>query len=173
MSRLSAAGTAGLILRGAIGGIMIAHGRNHAKTLDGTAGWFKSIGFREERLHARLSALSEIGAGAALIAGAGTPLAAAGVIGTMAVAIRTVHVKNGFFITKEGWEYTGSLIAAAAALAATGPGPVSVDRALGLDKVGSPIGRALLATVLGGAAAAGLLSVYWSEPTPQVEDDQA
>lgn len=32
-------------LRAVIGGTMIAHGVRHGRTLDGTAGWFGSIGF--------------------------------------------------------------------------------------------------------------------------------
>ncbi|MDT4951147.1 MAG: putative oxidoreductase, partial [Pseudonocardiales bacterium] len=31
---------------------MIAHGLRHGRTLDGTAGWFESIGFKEPRLQA-------------------------------------------------------------------------------------------------------------------------
>ena len=44
------------------------------------------------------------------------------VVGTMAVAARSVHVKNGFFITAEGYEYVLNLSAASVALAAIGPG---------------------------------------------------
>jgi DoxX len=75
-----------LLLRSVIGATMIAHGVRHGRTLDGTAGWFEAIGFQKPRLQAKTSALVEIGAGAALIVGAGTPLAAAAVVGTMAVA---------------------------------------------------------------------------------------
>jgi putative oxidoreductase len=41
----------------------------------------------------------EIGAGAAVLAGVATPLSASAVVGTMAVAARSVHIPNGFFIT--------------------------------------------------------------------------
>lgn len=41
----------------------------------------------------------------ALLAGAATPLAGSAVVGTMAVAARSVHLENGFFITAEGYEY--------------------------------------------------------------------
>jgi putative oxidoreductase len=84
-------GLAQLMLRGALGGTMIAHGVRHARTLDGTARWFESIGFRPPRLQAQLSAAVEIGAGAALVAGAATPLAGSALVGTMAVAYRTVR----------------------------------------------------------------------------------
>lgn len=62
-----------LLLRGALGGTMIAHGLRHARTQEGTAAWFGSIGFRQPRLQAQLSAAVEIGAGAAVASGAATP----------------------------------------------------------------------------------------------------
>lgn len=122
-----------LLLRGVIGGTMIAHGVKHGQSIDGTAGWFASIGFRQPRLQAQASAGVEVGAGAALLAGIGTPVAAAAVVGTMGVAARAVHIRNGFFITSEGWEYVATLATAAVALAGMGPGRVSADRALGWD----------------------------------------
>src|SRR5258708_26701541 len=93
---------ASLVLRAAIGGTLIAHGVRHGRSLDGTAGWFGSIGFRQPRLQAAASAVVEVGAGTALIAGAGTPLAASAVGGTMAGAARSVHLGNGVFIPPPG-----------------------------------------------------------------------
>src|SRR5437762_811876 len=84
--------TARLVLRAAIGGTMIAHGVKHARSLEGTAGWFESIGFEQPKLQAQLSAVVEVGSGAALVVGAATPLSTAAVVGTMSVAIRTVHL---------------------------------------------------------------------------------
>jgi hypothetical protein len=52
-----------LLLRGVVGGTMVAHGIRHGRTLEGTARWFSGIGFREPRLQARMSAAVEIGAG--------------------------------------------------------------------------------------------------------------
>lgn len=149
-----------LLLRAAIGGTMIAHGLKHGRSLDGTAGWFGSIGFRQPKLQAQASAVVEVGAGAAIVAGAGTPLAAAAVVGTMAVAARSVHQPNGFFITPEGWEYVANLAAAAVALAAIGPGRFSVDRALGLDRKLSPNQGAALAAGVGLAAAGAQLAAF-------------
>src|SRR5580704_14735618 len=111
---------------------MIAHGIRHGQTLEGTAGWFGSIGFKQPRMQATASTVVELGAGAALIAGAVTPLAASAVVGTMAVAAPSVHMKNGFVITAEGYEYALNLSAASIALAAIGPGSVIVDRLLGI-----------------------------------------
>ena len=50
---------------------MIAHGTKHGRSIEGTAGWFRSIGFRQPTLQAKASAVVEVGAGAAIVAGAG------------------------------------------------------------------------------------------------------
>lgn len=152
------------LLRVTIGATMVAHGVKHGKTLKGTAGWFESIGFREPELQAKLSAAVEVGSGSALIAGAGTPFAASAVIGTMAVAAQTVHRPNGFFITKEGYEYVMNVAAASAALAALGPGKLSVDRALGLDKKLSGRNGFAIAAGAGLIGAAIQLITFWRRP---------
>jgi putative oxidoreductase len=155
-----------LLLRTAIGGTMITHGVRHGRTLDGTAGWFQSVGFSRPRLQAQLSAAVEIGAGAALVVGAATPLAASSVVGTMGVAARAVHLPNGFFVNSEGYEYVANLAVASVALAALGPGRWSVDAALGLDRRFSGRNAAVLAAGLGLAGAAAQLATYWRRPAP-------
>jgi len=157
---------ASLVLRAAIGGTLVAHGVRHGRSLDGTAGWFGSIGFRRPRLQAAASAAVEVGAGAALIAGAGTPLAASAVVGTMAVAARSVHLENGFFITAEGYEYVLNLSAASIALSAIGPGNLSIDRLLGIHDKLTPVQRAGLAVGIGLAAATVQLAAFWERPKP-------
>jgi putative oxidoreductase len=169
-------GAARLVLRAAIGGTMVAHGIKHGRSLDGTAGWFSSIGFRQPRLQAAASAVVETGAGAAVLAGAATPLAAAAVVGTMAVAARTVHLPNGFFITGEGYEYVLNLSAASVALAAIGPGGLSIDGLLGIDERLNPAQRAALAAAVGLGAAAVQLAVFWrprAAPGDQGADQSA
>jgi putative oxidoreductase len=156
-----------LVLRGALGSTMIAHGVKHARSLPGTAGWFGSIGFEQPELQAQLSAAVEIGSGAALIAGAATPLSAAAVVGTMQVAWQSVHRSNGFFITDEGWEYVGLISAASVALSALGSGRFSVDRLLGLDRVGTGVSRALVTAGVGLAGAAGQLKMFYRRPAPK------
>ena len=158
---------ASLVLRAAVGGTMVAHGVRHGRTLDGTAGWFGSIGFRRPRMQATASAVVEVAAGAALLAGAATPLAASAVVGTMAVAARSVHLENGFFITAEGYEYVLNLSAASIALAAIGPGSLSVDRLLGIHDKLSPAQRTGLAVGIGLAVAAAQLAAFWERPEPQ------
>lgn len=152
------------LLRVALGATMIAHGARHGKTLEGTARWFESLGFREPKLQAQVSSAIEVASGSALIVGAGTPLASSAVIGTMAVAARTVHLPNGFFIVDEGWEYVAVISTAALALGALGPGRISVDRLLGLDEVGSAASRVALIAGLGLGGAAAHLATFWKRP---------
>jgi putative oxidoreductase len=158
-----------LLLRGVVGGSMVAHGIRHGRSLDGTARWFSAIGFRQPQLQARMSAAVEIGAGGALLTGTATPIAAAAVIGTMAVAGRAVHVKNGYFIVDEGYEYVLSLAAAAAATVALGPGAISVDSLLGADRF-SGARAAAFAAGMGLAGAAAQLAAFWRPSHGQVGD---
>ncbi|WP_016881715.1 MULTISPECIES: DoxX family protein [unclassified Rhodococcus (in: high G+C Gram-positive bacteria)] len=151
-------------LRTVVGTTMVAHGVKHGRTLDGTAGWFESIGFRQPQIQARASAIVEVGAGAALIAGIATPVAASAVVATMAVAARTVHKENGFFITSEGYEYVLNLAMASVAVSALGPGRWSVDRLIRADSRSSGMQRAAVTAGLGVAAAATQLAVFWRRP---------
>ena len=84
---------------------------------------------------ARIAATTEIASGVMLAAGFLTPLAAAGIIGVMVVAIVVAHWKVGFFVflPNQGWEYCASIIAAALAIAILGPGRWSIDHAIGWD----------------------------------------
>ena len=121
-----------LILRLALGLTMAAHGYNKffgPGGIAGTAGWFDSIGMRPGAFHARVAASTEVAAGLGLALGLLTPIAAAGFVALMLVAAWTVHRGNGFFITKDGWEYNLVLGAAAVAVA-VGPGRLSLDHVL-------------------------------------------
>src|SRR5664279_368602 len=119
-----------LILRVMVGIVMVAHGYNHifrGGKIKGTAGWFESLGMKPGILHAWLASLTELGAGMMLIVGLLTPLAAAGVVGVMLVALITNHIKNGFFIFRpgEGYEYVLTLCMVGLAIGAVGAGKYS------------------------------------------------
>jgi putative oxidoreductase len=152
---------AGLLLRAVIGGTVAVHGIAHGRSLDATADWFRAIGFRQPRFQALASAVVETGTGVALLAGLGTPLAAAAVVGTMGVAARAVHQVNGFFITSEGYEYVLNLATASAALAGIGPGKWSADRALGFDRRLYGASAVAVAGGVGLAGAAAQLAAFW------------
>src|SRR3954471_17519752 len=73
--------------------------------IEGTAAYFEGIGLRPGRLQAWLAGLSEFFGGLLIALGLVTPVGAAAVIGVMTVAVLTVHLPNGFFITERGFEY--------------------------------------------------------------------
>lgn len=162
-----------VLLRAILGVVMFAHGYNHifnGGKLPGVAGWFASLGFRAPRLQAFNASFTELFVGPMLVAGLITPLAAAGVVGTMAVALVANHFKNGFFIFRkgEGYEYVLTLLVAALALGALGGGEWSIDHALGIDcTLQGFTGLAITACAGGGGALLTLL-VFWRPPKPSV-----
>jgi len=83
-----------------------------------------------------------------------TPLAATALIAVMTAATLTVNLANGFFVTRNGYEYNLVLVATLFALAAIGAGDWSLDSALGIDLTGTlwAVG-ALGVGVLGGLGA--------------------
>jgi putative oxidoreductase len=154
-----------VLVRVVLGATMIVHGWNHgwgAGGIDGTTRWFAGIGLRPARVHAWASTLVEIAAGVAILLGVLTPLAAAGVIGVMAVAGVVAHRSNGFFVFRDGYEYVLFIAVAALALAIAGPGRLSVDAVLDLRLAGLTGGLIAAAGVL---AAAALLAASW-RPAP-------
>lgn len=152
-----------LILRLVIGLTLTVHGVvKYRNGIGGAAGWFASMGLKPGPLHAHLAASTEILAGLALAVGFLTPLAAMAYIGVMTVAGWLAHRKNGFMITKQGWEYVFVLGASAAGLAATGPGEWSLDNAMGVAWNGVP----WLIVAAGGGIVAGaaLMAVFYRPP---------
>ena len=66
----------------------------------------------------------------ALIIGLLARPAAAVLAVTMVVAIATVHLANGFFMSNNGYEFALALFAASIAIAFEGAGKLSVDKHL-------------------------------------------
>ena len=105
--------------------------------ISGTGAFFESkLGFRPGKVHAFLAGLTEAGSGLLFALGLATPLAAAGFVTVMLVAVLTVHLANGFFITKNGFEYNLVLAGTALGIAFIGPGAWSLDAALGWSLAG-------------------------------------
>jgi len=127
-----------LLLRVVTGGTLFAHGAQKlfgwfgGGGVRGTAGSFASIGFRAPLVLAVLAGLGEAG-GLAFAAGLLTPLAALGLAVVMITAIGVAHWSKGFFNGAGGYEFNLLILTVALAVAATGPGRFSVDRAIGWD----------------------------------------
>src|SRR5207237_7815032 len=111
-----------LLLCVAVSGTMMAHGYNHVfrgGKIAGTGRWFESLGMKPGKLHAWLASGPALAAGAGLVLGLLTPLAAGALIGVVLVAFITNHLRAGFFVFRrptEGWEYLMNLAAALFAL---------------------------------------------------------
>jgi putative oxidoreductase len=151
-----------LILRLCAGAILAAHGAQKlfgsfkGPGLKGTAGFFSQLGFKPAGAFAVMAGASEFGGGLMLALGFLTPFAAAAIIGTMVVAIATVHVDKGLFATEGGYELPLTNAAIAAALAFIGPGLYSLDAAFKATLAGPAWG--VIAIVLGMVGATGALA---------------
>jgi putative oxidoreductase len=122
------------MLRIVVGVIFVGHG---AQKLfgsfggggpEGTAQFFGSIGYRRPVLMAVVAGLAEFVGGLLLAAGLLTPVAALLIATVMLNAIVTVVFPKGFL---GGYEFEFMLLTVVVALAATGPGRFSLDRAIG------------------------------------------
>ena len=141
------------LLRLLIGGLFIGHGTQKlfgwfgGYGPDGTGQFFDSIGLRPGRRNAMIAGASEAGGGTLLALGLFTPVAGALLTGVMAQAIRSLKMDKGPFATDEGWELEALFAAAALTIVEIGPGPISLDHALGTELSGT--GWALLALAAG------------------------
>lgn len=153
-----------LLVRVVFGGVMAGHGAQKlfgwfgGYGLTGTGGYFEGIGFRPGKAFAAAAGASETFGGLFLALGLLTPAAAAVVLSVMIVAAVSVHLPNGLFATKNGYELALLDGAAAVGLALTGPGAYSLDKALGLTVSWTPevVGVLLAAGVAGAFASLAL-----------------
>jgi putative oxidoreductase len=127
-----------LVLRLVLGVIFIGHGAQKlfgsfgGPGLKGTAGFFEQLGIKPPYLMAVLAGLAEVVGGILVILGFLTPLATLALIVVMIVAVLTVHLKNGFFVTNGGYEFNLALAGMALTLLIVGAGAYSLDSALGI-----------------------------------------
>lgn len=125
-----------LALRIPVGIIFAAHGAQKlfgwfgGYGLEGTGQWMASIGLAPGALMALLAGAAEFFGGLALLAGLLVRPAAAALAVTMLVAILSVHLDKGFFLTSNGYEYALALLAVSVALAFSGAGRASLDQTL-------------------------------------------
>lgn len=126
-----------LILRLAVGGTLIVHGLQKlvglwgGPGLDGFEELLRTAGYQQPKLLAILGAVGESAAGALLVLGLLTPLAAAAVVAIMINAVLFKHDLDPgvqyFASEQSGFEYEVLLTATAVALTLTGPGRIAVD----------------------------------------------
>lgn len=135
----------GLALRIPVGIILAAHGAQKlfgsfgGYGLEGTGQWMASIGLAPGYLMALLAGSAEFFGGLALLLGLLTRPAAVVSAFTMIVAILSVHIGNGLFMSNNGYEFGLALLAITTALAIQGGGAFSLDRVLSqrLARIGS------------------------------------
>lgn len=126
-----------LVLRLAVGGILIVHGLQKlvglwgGPGLDGYEELLREAGYQQPGILAIVGAAGELAAGAFLVLGLLTPLAAAAIVAIMINAVLFKHeLEPGvqFFASEQsGFEFEVLLAAAAVSLTLTGPGRIAVD----------------------------------------------
>lgn len=162
-----------LLLRLVTGGLVAGHGAQKlfgafgGHGLDGTAGWLESLGLKPGRAWAGMAGGGEFGGGVLTLLGLGGPLGSIMTISAMAMATAKTHWGKPIWATEGGAELPLTNIAAAAALALTGPGAYSLDHLFGIRV---PRWLATLATL--GAAIVLTVGVQ-SQPEPAHEQAEA
>jgi putative oxidoreductase len=128
-----------LIVRLILGLGLAAHGTQKlfgwfgGHGLDGTGGFFENLGFRPGKMFALMAGLGETAGGLLTALGLGGALGPALIVLVMLVAIGSVHITKGFFVTNGGWELNAVYIAGAVAVAFAGSGLYSLDSTFNLQ----------------------------------------
>jgi putative oxidoreductase len=119
--------------------------------IDAQASLLALLGYHPTTALSWFLTLTEIGAGALLMAGLLTPFAAAALIGDMFNVVFGMLWQLGWFGNKggSGYEFAVVVLGAAVAVSLVGPGRFSVDRAFGWRLSGVPWGIAGVALGLG------------------------
>ena len=118
-----------LFLRVSTGLVFFMHGwQKWEGGVAGVTAFLTSLQFPMPAMFAVLLIAAEVIGGAALVLGAFTRLAAKFTIVVAAVALLTVHVSKGFFISNGGYEFILLLLAASIMILVVGPGTWSLDK---------------------------------------------
>ncbi len=129
-----------LILQLLLGGVFIAHGAQklfgvfQGPGITGMTAMLLKLGFDPAFFWAWVASIVEFFGGLFIFFGFLTRIWAVLIIVEMIVAIIKVNWAMGFFWTKGGLEFPLTLGVIALALVLVGPGFLSVDRAIGLEK---------------------------------------
>jgi putative oxidoreductase len=95
--------------------------------LEGTGQWMASIGLEPGYTMALMAGSAEFFGGLALVFGLLVRPAALVLALTMLVAIFSVHLANGLFMSNNGYEYALALFAVTVSLLVSGAGNLSID----------------------------------------------
>ena len=164
-----------LVLRATVSGVFFVHGTQKlfgwfgGYGPDGTGQFFESLGLRPGRRHAVAAGATETTGSVLLALGLATPAAAAGLTAVMITALRTAIWKDG--IKPATGEFEVLLAGSALTLADIGPGPLSLDAALGRERCGP--GWALAALAAGAAGSAMAIEAGRRQPQPPAQPSEA
>jgi len=159
-----------LIIRIVVGALFIGHGTQKLfgwfgdRGLEGTGGFFASLGYRPPTVMAGLAGIAEAGGGLLLALGFVTPLAAAAIVGVMTSAALAVHARHGLWNTQGGFELPLVDATVVTAVAFIGPGRFSLDHLLGWNLAGVPWGVGAFAL---GFLSASALNQWRAAPAPR------
>jgi putative oxidoreductase len=95
--------------------------------LEATGQWMESIGITPGYLMALMAGSAEFFGGLLLIVGLLTRPTSFVLAITMAVAIVTVHLEHGLFMSNNGYEFALTLLAISISLMVSGAGKLSLD----------------------------------------------
>ncbi len=129
-----------LILRLFLGFAFMMHGSQKllgafgGGGVSGVAGMLGKLGIEPSLVWAWVVSITEFVGGVCLFFGFLTRFWAAGLVIDMAVAVVKVNLVNGFFVGKNGVELPLTFGVIALAILLTGPGSLSMDRAIGIEK---------------------------------------
>jgi putative oxidoreductase len=132
-----------LILRLFLGFTFMMHGSQKllgafgGSGIAGVTGMLSKLEVEPAHIWAWVLSITEFVGGICVVLGFLTRFWAVGLVIDMAVAIFKVHLMNGFFASKNGFELPLALGVMALGLVLTGPGSFSVDRATGIEKGGA------------------------------------
>lgn len=98
--------------------------------LEGTGQWMESIGLAPGYLMALMAGSAEFFGGLFLIIGFLTRPTSFALAVTMIIAIFSVHIDNGLFMTANGYEFALTLLAISVSLMFSGAGKLSIDNAV-------------------------------------------
>lgn len=126
------------LLRVVTGGLLVGHGAQKlfgafgGKGVEGTAEGFQKLGLDPAKEWTQIAGSAEVAGGGLTALGLLSPIGPIVTTAPMLVAWRKKHAGKPIWVSQGGAELPLTNLAIAAALMLAGPGPISVDRVLGI-----------------------------------------